>query len=143
MDVLPISIFSVLTSIHVVGPTLIAALAALADAIAQAAAQTAADAAQSTLQSLNTFGAAPSLLAVGVYGWSDLNTVDDGSTLPPLTNDQCNTVSAYLASKRISLASLLKAELVKVLPVTSSSITFPQNITCGPRFATQTRNDQV
>ena len=115
----------------------------MAQAPALAAAESASDAAKANLQSLTSFGAVPSLLAIGMYGWTDLNIIDDGSTLPPLTNDQCNTVTAYMASKSLSMSTQLRAELVKVLPVTSNSISFPAAITCGPRFATQTRSDQV
>ncbi len=122
-----------------------AAAAAQLTLLAPDASLTASSASSSTqaaLSNLASFGASPSLLATGVYSWSDLNIIEDGSTLPALTNEQCNVYTQHMANQTAIQASI-KAELAKVLPVTAAGISFPNGITCGPRFATQTRDDQA
>jgi hypothetical protein len=94
------------------------------------------------LTSLADFGAIPSLLATGAYSWSDLNIVDDGSGSLPLTNEVCNAFTASGTSQQ-DVRNALAKELAKVLPITATGVMFGSNVTCGPRYAIQTANDQL
>ena len=93
------------------------------------------------MQSVDSFGGPPTLLATATYAWSNLSIADDGSPLLPLTNGQCNAFTSFM--NQSTFQALLVAELEKVLPVGSNSIKFTAPVTCGPVYATQTRDDHA
>ena len=94
------------------------------------------------LNDLIQYGAPPSVLAIGAYGWTDLNIEPDGSTLPPMTNLEC-THFTTMQSNPATLKANLIAKVALFLPVPSTAITIQYPVTCGPAHPLQTRSDQA
>jgi hypothetical protein len=98
---------------------------------------------QGYLSSLKTKGAASPVLATGSYAWIDVNIVDDGSDVSPLTNDQC-AIFMSRNSQQAEIKSRLATEMAKTLAVPASSIVFGSgNVTCSPQYRFQTLGDQL
>ena len=117
----------------------LALIAALEEADALAASSTAT--LQNDLVGLLRRGSIASLLATGSYSWNDVDIVEDGSTFPRLTNDQCALIMATYTSAQ--LKTLLATEMSKTLVAPAAAIVFQSsNIECSPLFPFQTRGDQ-
>ena len=103
--------------------------------------------AQSTISSilsdLQLIGADNSSSATGTYNWTNINIVDDGSNLPPLTNAQCLVFNQFFVAAQSSLKSQLAAQMAKTLSLPADGISFASGaIVCGPQYPLQTRSDQ-
>ena len=95
------------------------------------------------LGSLLGNGSSLQLLATGTYNWTNINIVDDGSNLPPLTNAQCLVFNQFFVAAQSSLKSQLAAQMAKTLPLPADGISFASGaIVCGPQYPLQTRSDQ-
>jgi hypothetical protein len=87
------------------------------------------------------YGCSPSIIATGTFSFTNLNIVQDTSSLPRLTNGECSRLLESVSDE--DLKSQFAEQASVLLPVFPGGIEFPDDeLKCTPAFPFQTAADQ-